>query len=306
MKRDAVRSHVATSCRDYLTLTKPRITAMCAMMTAGGYWLASSLSTPSHFVEQGSLVDVWHAVWTLLGSVFVIAGSCAMNMYVERERDRLMTRTASRPLPAGRLSPRAALIFSLGLSVAGIGVLAWAVHLLTAALALLAWLFYVCLYTPMKTRSSLFLLVGTIPGAMPPLLGWTAITHQVDWIGGVLFAIMVLWQLPHFLALSVMLQKDYASAGVQVAAVIHGEKPVRIQALMYSLALLPVSLALIPLQVAGYVYALVAITSGLWMISIAMRAVWESHSSRWAPRLFFASLVYLPVLTLGLVLDQLF
>lgn len=292
--------------RDYIALTKPRITAMCVMMTAGGYWLAHSLSAPPQSLQLDTPVDFLYMLWTLLGSALVIGGSCAMNMYLEKERDRLMMRTALRPLPAGRLSARAALGFALLLSALGLSVLWLAVNTLTAVLAFVAWVVYVGLYTPMKTRSPLFLLVGTVPGAMPPLMGWTAITQQIDWIGGILFAILVFWQLPHFLALSVMLQKDYASAGVQVASVLYGEKQVKMQALLYSLILLPVSLTLIPLQVAGLVYATVAMTGGLWMISIAMRAVWETQSSRWAPRLFFASLIYLPVLTLGLLLDQLF
>lgn len=294
--------------RDYLALTKPRITAMCVMMTTGGYWFAHSVhATLLKRALPGARweVSLWHMVWAILGSTMVIAGSCALNMYLERDRDRLMKRTSRRPLPTGRLQPWEALGFGLLLSLGGVALLAWTINTLTAALAAIALVFYVGIYTPLKTRTTLFLLVGTIPGAMPPLMGWTAVTNQIDWIGGVLFAILVLWQLPHFLALSVMCQKDYAQAGVQLVAVLHGERQVRFQALLYSLMLLPVSLALIPLQVAGWLYAVVAMTGGLWLITIALRAVRDQQSPRWAPRLFFASLIYLPVLTLGLLIDQL-
>ncbi len=286
--------------RDLLVLTKPRITAMCVMMAAGGYGLAMT-TTPVLAPNFWPLM--FHLFLTLLGSYCVIAGSCVLNMYMERDRDKLMKRTSQRPLPTGRMQPRHALLFGLFLSVAGVGILLW-INPLTAALAALALVSYVCVYTPMKTRTTLFLMVGTIPGAMPPLLGWTAVTHQVDWIGGSLYAIMVLWQLPHFLALSVMLKNDYALAGVQVAAVTQGERTVQVQSLLYSVLLLPVSLALIPLQAAGWLYAVVALASGFWLITIACRAVLDQHSPRWAPRLFFASLIYLPLLTLGLLIDQ--
>lgn len=286
--------------RDLLVLTKPRITAMCVMMTAGGYGLAMS-ATP--MLAPSFLPLIWHLFLTILGSYCVIAGSCVLNMYLERDRDKLMKRTSQRPLPTGRITPRVALAWGLFLSFTGVGLLWW-INPLTAGLAALALFSYVCIYTPLKTRTTLFLMVGTIPGAMPPLLGWTAVTQQVDWIGGSLFAIMVLWQLPHFLALSVMLKKDYALAGVRVAAVTQGERTVQVQSLLYSVLLLPVSLTLIPLQVAGWLYAVVAFGSGAWLIAIAMRALLEQHSQRWAPRLFFASLIYLPLLTLALLIDQ--
>ncbi len=289
--------------RDFLALTKARITAMCVMMTAGGYWLADSAQ--GHFVPVSKDTGFWRLMLLLLGTTFVIAGSCALNMYLERERDKLMERTRERPLPAGRLEPWEALLFGGTLSVAGVVILALAINVLTAFLAALALVLYVWVYTPLKTRTTLFLLVGTIPGAMPPLLGWTAVTNQIDWVGGCLFAILVFWQLPHFLALSVMCQKDYALAGVQLVALNQGEKQVRYQALFYSLLLLPASLSLIPLQVGGWLYAVIALNLGCWMIVIALHAAVGLRPSRWAPRLFFASLIYLPVLTLGLLIDQL-
>lgn len=241
----------------------------------------------------------------LLGTTCVIGGSCTLNMFLERDRDKLMKRTAERPLPTGRLQPGEALWFGIVLSVVGVAVLALVVNLLTAALAALALVLYVWVYTPLKTRTTAFLLVGTIPGAIPPLLGWTAVANQIDWVGGSLFAILVFWQLPHFLALSVMCQKDYELAGVQLVALNQGETQVRYQALMYSLLLLPASLSLIPLQVAGWLYAIIALNLGCWMIVISFHAAVEMKAARWAPRLFFASLVYLPVLTLGLLVDQL-
>src|SRR5262245_42474538 len=189
---------------DLVALAKPRITALVITTTAGGLWLAP--------VKVGMGV----AGLTILGTSLIVAGANALNMYIEREIDGRMERTKDRPLPAGRLAPRIALWFGVVLSVAAVPILAIGVNATTALLAVLANLSYVLAYTPLKQRSHWALLVGAVPGAMPPLLGWTAATGTIGAGGLVLFGILFLWQVPHFLAISIFRKEEYARAGLKV------------------------------------------------------------------------------------------
>lgn len=277
---------------DYLSLTKPKITGMCVMMTAGGFSLAAqTFSWPTFLL-------------TLAGTALVVGGSCVLNMYLEREGDKTMQRTAQRPLPTGRIAPHKALAFGIALAGAGALILVTFANLLTASLSLLALVIYVGIYTPLKRKTPWFLLIGTIPGAIPPLLGWTAVTGRIE-IGGIsLFALLVAWQMPHFLALSLMCKNDYEKAGIRVLSVTRGEAHTRFQALLYSILLLSVSLLLVPLQIASGFYFSVALFSGLWFLWLAFQGVLPHTPERWPLRFFLASLIYLPVLTLGLLLDQ--
>lgn len=279
--------------RDILSMTKPSITGMCVLTAAGGYWLVPGVHDPIQLL------------WLLFGTTLIVGGSCMLNMYVERDNDRLMKRTAKRPLPSGRIAPAKALFAALTFSVLGFVILAVFVNLLTALLALSALISYVFVYTPLKRKTWAALLVGTIPGAMPPLMGWTAATNEVQLPGLLLFAILVIWQLPHFLALSMMCRVDYEKAGIKVLPSRYGDGVARLQALGYTLILLPVSLSLVPLRLAGMIYFFVALAVGSWFLLIALRGLLSENSGRWSHRLFFASLLYLPILTLGLVADLL-
>jgi protoheme IX farnesyltransferase len=279
--------------KDLMTLTKSSITGMCVMMTGAGYLLA----TPT--LKMGSLL------LTMLGTMMVVAGSCALNMYMERHNDATMTRTANRPLPAGRLSPAFALTFAWGLTLGGTLLLGFWVNWLTAGLAFLSFFLYVGVYTPMKRRTSLFLAVGTIPGAMPPLLGWTAATGQLELPGLVLFLILLIWQLPHFIALSLMCKDDYERGGIRILSLETNEQFARLQAFWYSILLMLASFLLIPLKVAGPVYFVFALAGGGWMLWHSFKATVFAQIKRSEHKLFFASLVYLPLVTMGLVLDVL-
>jgi len=281
--------------RDYLDLTKPSITAMCVMMTFGGYWLAArNLSDISWF----------HLLVTIVGTTLIVGGSCALNMFMERKNDLLMKRTATRPLPSGRISARAGLIYALALSIGGFLLLTFMVNAITGILAAIALGSYIGLYTPMKRKTPVFLLIGTIPGAIPPLLGWTAFTGEVQLPGLILFSLLVFWQLPHFLALSLMLKNDYAKAGIQVVPLVHGDHRTRLMAFAYTLTLLPVSLALVPLQVAGPLYFAIALFAGLWFLWVAWKGLTVNRQKLWPRKLFFASLIYLPLIALALFLDM--
>lgn len=294
-----------TRLQDFIALTKPGITKMCVMMTAGGYGLAYASTSQA---KGWSGLDWWalllECVLVLFGSTLVVGGSCALNMVLERDRDRLMERTAKRALPAGRMEPWEATVFGLLITVIGLALLAWAANVLTAVLAAFAWISYVAVYTPLKGRTPMFLLVGTIPGAIPPLLGWTAVTGRIDAIGVTLFTILVAWQLPHFIALSFMCHNDYARAGIHTVPIVRGDVIARQEAFGYSLLLLPSSLLLVPLQAAGWLYAIVALIGSSWMIWIAFKGMLQSVPPKWAQKLFFASLIYLPLLTLALLFDR--
>src|SRR5690606_16231169 len=192
--------------RDYVALTKPGIVRMCLIMTAGGLWLAQS-------VGESVGWPVWIAA--LIGSSLAVASANAFNMVWEREGDRKMARTRTRPVAAGRLAVGPASVFAGLLGIAAMIVLALGSNLLTTGLAAFALVSYVLVCTPLKRITPLALVIGAVPGAVPPLLGWTAVTNCLDLPGAVLFAILLVWQMPHFLAISVFRKQDYANAGIR-------------------------------------------------------------------------------------------
>lgn len=270
---------------DYLTLTKPRITGLAALTTWVGYLLGSG--------GQASGVTL---VPLLFGTWLVVGGAGALNQWWERDVDALMERTKRRPLPAGRLQPRSALRFGVGLALIGLAILAVGAHRTTAALAAAALLIYLCLYTPLKRRTSLCTLVGAVPGAVPPLMGWSAAHGTLEVEAWWLFAILFLWQLPHFLAIAWLFREDYARAGFKMLPVIDADGGVTgRQIVVYALALLPVSLAPTLLGLAGGVYFAGALLLGLGFLGMGLwAAVVRSRLS--ARRLFLTSLAYLPCL----------
>lgn len=291
---DVVVKNSAPVWREYLQLTKPRITLFCLLMTLGGAVLAPEKIT---FLKL---------LLTLLGTSFSVGSANALNMYWERNTDKLMKRTSARPLPAGRLNPTAALVFGASLGLASVFILGFGVNGITAALSLFALLSYVCIYTPLKRKTPHALLIGAVPGAMPPLLGWTAVSGAITSPGLVLFAILLIWQIPHFIAISVNHTDDYKKAGIKTWPGERGLPTATMQAFLYSLFLLPVSLLLLKLNVASHVYGATALVLGLWMIVLSARGFRPEKHARWAKQLFIASLVYLPVLTAGLAIDLLF
>ena len=291
--RHASRGDRLGRARDYVALTKPGIVRMCLIMTAGGLWLA----------PQSSSWIVWVAA--LLGSGLAVASANAFNMIWEREGDRKMARTRTRPVAAGRLGVAASSAFAGLLGVAAMVVLALGTNLLTAGLAAFALLSYVLVYTPLKRVTPLALVIGAVPGAVPPLLGWTAVSNSLDLPGAVLFAILLVWQMPHFLAISVFRKQDYAAAGIRCVPVVRGETVAKVQAIAWAALLIPVSIALTPLGVTGPVYLVAAIVLGAAFLIQALRGLGPQEDVRWARQLFVLSLVYLPALTVALVVDLL-
>ncbi len=277
--------------RDLVALTKPRITLMVIITTAGGLWLA-----PSH-------VPLMTVLATLFATALVVGAANTLNCWLERDVDRHMARTKRRPLPDGRLDPRHALLFGLALGAISVPVLTLAVNPLTGLLAAVALVTYVWIYTPLKQKSPAALLVGSVPGALPPLMGWTAATGELAAPGIVLFGILFLWQLPHFLAISIFRQHEYTKAGIQVVPAVRGNLTAKWHAVLYAGALVPVSLLLVPLGIAGTFYLVVAGLLGAVFFGWAIAGLFARAHNRAARQLFVVSLVYLPLLFAALAVD---
>jgi protoheme IX farnesyltransferase len=277
--------------RDYLQLSKSRIVLMVLITTAAGYLFGA------HSVDGLLML---HA---LLGTALVAAGTNALNQYVEREHDARMHRTRTRPLPAGRITPRAALIFSSAIAVIGTVYLGLAVNWLTAALGAFTLATYIFIYTPLKRISTINTLIGAIPGAIPPLMGWTAATNHLGAGGWIIFGILFLWQLPHFMAISWLHREDYARGGFAMLAVRDtGGVAVARQAIFYTLALLPVSVAPSLLGLTGTVYFIGAAAAGATLLAATIRFFFN-RGPRSARSLFMISNLYLITVMLLLVVN---
>jgi protoheme IX farnesyltransferase len=275
--------------RDLLLLSKPRLSGLVVLTCAGGVALA-----PGE-------IGVARAILAVLGTAAVVGAANALNSWVERDVDARMRRTRDRPLPAGRVEPVVALALGVLVPAFALPVLALAANRLTALLAFVALVTYVAVYTPMKKRSTLALFVGAVPGAIPPLMGWTAVTGRVDAGGIALFALLFAWQLPHFLAISLYLAEDYARGGLRVFALVHGERATRVWIAATSVLLVPVSLAPVALGLAGLPYALVAGVSGAALAAFAASGL-RGEGGRWARSVFLATIAWLPVVFAALTL----
>jgi protoheme IX farnesyltransferase len=288
------RSQGVALVRDLLALTKPRITTMVLLTGAAGASLA-----PGH-------VGVRALLLSLLGTALIVGSANALNMWWERDVDALMTRTRSRPLPAGRLSPDVALAFGLGLGAVSTPTL-FLVNTATGLLGLVALVSYVAMYTPLKRHTHLALLVGAVPGAIPPLLGWSTATGTLGLGGLLLFGVLFLWQVPHFAAISIFRAQDYARAGLQVVSVQRGERGARRTIAMWTVLLVAASLLFTPLGIAGRAYLGVATVLGAGFLALAFRGqigVARLDAPRWARRVFAYSIPYLVILLVALLLDR--
>lgn len=287
------RSAPVARLADYLILAKPRIALLALLTVSAGYVLGSG--------DQWSSVPLFHA---LLGIALVATGSSALNQYFERKTDALMRRTADRPLPAGRLVPAEVLSFGLLTGSLGTLYLALCVNSTTAILSAITLLLYAGIYTPLKRYTAFATAVGAIPGALPPVLGWAASGAPLDRGAFSLFAILFLWQFPHFLAIAWIYREQYARAGLRMLPA-RGQTPrvVGLMAVCYALVLLPLSLFPADCGLAGNVYLAVALVLSVVYLVSAVRFALE-ESQRTARALLWTSLVYLPVLLVTLVWDH--
>jgi heme o synthase len=279
----------------YLELTKPRITCFILMSTAIGFVCGMNAGT------AWTWVTLMH---TLLGTALIASGTAALNQWYERDADAKMNRTMARPIPSGRVTAPHALIFGIFLSIAGFTDLWLGANLLTALLGLFTLASYLFLYTPMKQRSRHSTTVGAIPGAMPPLIGFAAASGTLNWNAWILYAILFLWQFPHFYAIAWMYRADYERAGIQMLPVVEpdGESTAR-RMLWFSLALLPISMLPKFFAMAGNYYLAGALILGLIYAYASLRSVYDCSVTR-ARQVLLASVLYLPFLYGLLVLDR--
>lgn len=293
MQRSVALATPASRLADYAELTKPRITLMVVLTTAAGYYLGA-----------GGTLDLLVLSHALLGTGLVAAAASALNQVLERDSDARMARTCARPLPAGRLEVPAALAFGLALALLGAVYLGIAVNLLTAGLGVATLALYVLVYTPLKRRSSLCTIVGAVPGALPPVMGWTAATGSLSAEAWVLFAILFFWQLPHFLAIAWNYREDYERGGQPMLSVEDpaGGSTAR-QIVLYCMALLPVSLAPSLIDLTGALYFYGALVLGIAYLVAGVHAARErSHTA--ALLLLRVSVIYLPALLALMTFDK--
>jgi protoheme IX farnesyltransferase len=279
---------------DFFALTKPRLNVLVLVTTLAGLYLAS---------PDGVALDV--LIHTLVGTALVAGGAAALNQVWERDTDALMRRTSARPLPGGRVGTREGTWFGIVLSATGLAQLAFGVNVMSAAVAAATLVSYVLLYTPLKTRSSLSTLVGAVPGALPPVIGWTAATGELSLPALVLFGIVFFWQMPHFLAIAWLHRDDYARAGIPLLPVLEPDgRRTGQQALVYAAALWPVSLLPTLVGLGGAIYSIAATALGLVLIGLSFAFARERSTAN-ARRLFLYSLAYLTILWAALVADRL-
>jgi protoheme IX farnesyltransferase len=278
---------VATKTADLIALVKPRIMVM-SLLTAAG-----AMSLASHDVEVARIV------WLLVGTALIVGAANTLNMYLERDLDCLMSRTKTRPLPQGRLVARTALAFGAIQGAVALPLLAM-VNLVTAALGLVALIMYVGVYTPMKQRSHWATWVGAVPGAMPALMGWTCATGRIDLPGLAIFGVLFFWQIPHSHAIALYRLRDYNAAGLKTLPGARGPAAAHREMHIYLVVQVLVSLALVPLHVAGTVYL---VTAALLGAMVLLQGFTGDGSTRWARNLFLTSIVYLPILFAVMVMN---
>lgn len=278
--------------RSYLELTKPRIVTLVLVTTVLGYFLAG-----------GSLHLSATLIACLTGTALCCGGSGVLNQYLERDADQRMMRTRYRPIPAGIISPAHALSFGVLLVLSGTGLLLWQVNLLTAFLAILTAFLYVIVYTPLKRLTWLNTLIGAIPGALPPVGGWAAASGTLDLGAWVLFAILFIWQHPHFYAIAWMYREDYSRGGFRMLSVVDpsGDSMFR-QIILFSVALLPIAALPCCIGMTGSTYLVGSLVLGVFMLRASALAA-RSRTVADARNLLKASVLYLPLLLLLIVID---
>jgi heme o synthase len=275
---------VAGRAADFVALTKPRLNFLVVATTMAGYYLGA---------ERLDLALLFH---TVVGTALVAGGAAAFNQVLERDIDGLMQRTMTRPLPDGRLRPPAATAFAWVISALGLIQLASGANFLAAAVALATLVSYVAVYTPLKRRTSLATLIGGIPGALPPVIGWVAARHALSLEAWVLFSIVFLWQMPHFLAIAWMCRDDYRRAGLPMLPVIEADgRSTASQVVLYSATLIPVSFLPTVIGLTGPIYFAGAAALGAGFLFLGVQFALD-RSSGTARRLFLGSISYLPLL----------
>jgi protoheme IX farnesyltransferase len=278
---------------DYYELTKPRMNFLVVITTMVGFYMAAHAG-----------IDWLLLLHTLLGTAATAAGASVLNQFIERDIDKLMPRTSDRPLPSGRVAPIEALIYGVSLGLAGTTYLFVTVNALTALLGAITLGTYVLLYTPMKRWTTLNTVIGAVPGAIPPMMGFTAAQGALSAEALAVFGILFFWQMPHFLAIAIMYRDDYAAGGLKMLPVVDRDLSVTgRQIVLYAAALIPATLIPVQLHMAGAMYFTAAVLLGFAFLSFGVSCA-TSRTRPDARKLFFASIVYLPVLLAAMMLDK--
>ena len=291
------RSAVQERSSTYIELTKPRISFMVLLTVAIGYALTPIATTAT---------SGWSLVHVLVGALLSCSGAGALNQYIERDTDSVMARTRFRPLPQHRVTAEHVLALGTLLSTSGVAYLLVTTNPLTALVCSLTLTSYLLLYTPLKRISSLSTLVGAVPGALPPVMGWTAATGEIGYGAVVLFAILFLWQVPHFLAIGSMYREDYRDGGFPMLVVVDADgSATGRQMILYALVLVPVAMLPSISGLAGPLYGWCALAAGLLYLAESMRAAARPRDPRAARRLLLVSVTYLPLLFAAMFVDRL-
>ena len=291
------RASLPLTWRDYIEVTKPGIVKSNLIVIVTGFWLASAWMDSFSFLLF---------LITVIGSSLVMAGSCVLNNYLDRDLDLKMERTKDRIIASGRMSARFALLYGMGLILAGTTMLGVGANALAALLGLIGAFVYVVVYTAwMKRTTHLNTVVGAISGAMPPIIGWAAVTGNLEQGAWILFAFLFLWQIPHFLALAILKSEDYRNAGYQMLPVVKGFLETKRQILLWTAAVIPVSLFLYTVGVVGKFYFVTAAVLGLGWLALAVAGFFAKDVMKWARQMFLYSLVYLTGLCVVMMLNAL-
>lgn len=293
--------------RDFITVTKTGIVKSNVLSTAAAFWLAAQTFGGSVQTLSG-ISGILLFVYTCIGSALIIASSCVLNNFLDRDLDKLMERTKNRP-SVKRMSPKLLLGYGTALGIAGVVLLATLVNVASAVLGLLGIFFYVIVYTLwMKRTNSLNTVVGGIPGAIPPMMGWCAVTGGLDAGAGILFIVLFLWQPPHFLALAMLRSDEYRDAGFKMLPSESGTTETKWQILLWTAAMVPASLLLFLLPSLGYLYLTVMTVIGGIYVAYALQGVFGKvrDEKRWAGKMFGYSLIYLVTMYAAIFIDAAF
>ncbi|MEF3303612.1 heme o synthase [Paenibacillus sp. GYB003] len=282
--------------KDFIQLAKPGILFSNIITAFGGYWVASG--------NAGGTFDVPLMIYAMLGTLLVMASGCVLNNYLDRDMDTKMSRTRKRALPTGIVDPKVVFWYGIILGVAGLSVLSLLVNPLSGLLGVVGLLVYVLVYTAwLKRTSPLSTTIGAISGAMPPVIGYCAVTGQLDMGAWILFGILFFWQPPHFWALGIRRKEEYRAAGFPLLPVVHGNELTKMHMIRFLVMLVPVSLLLYAYGYVGEIYLVAAIVLGLIWTFIGLAGFKTNDDDNWAKRMFVFSINYLPLLFIVMILD---
>ncbi|WP_240666749.1 heme o synthase [Longirhabdus pacifica] len=286
------RKSLQATWRDYVHVTKPRIVRTNLVASFGGFWVASGWS-----------INWWLLLFMLLGNGLVMASACVFNNWLDRDLDTMMDRTKDRPLAQNKISPRTVFIYGVILGIVGLSIL-YFINAITALLGIVGWLVYVFVYTLWLKRTSTWSTsIGGISGAMPPMIGYCAVSNELDAGAWILFGILFLWQPPHFWALGILRRDDYKNAGFPLLPVVKGITRTKYQMIPYVIALIPVSILFYTYGYVGMVYLITAIILGILWLIISLYGLKAKNTEKWARFNFIYSLNYLTILFVVMIFN---